>query len=349
MSGKKVPMKQKKALTWAIILWLSAPLTMAAAAADGSQSVTTKQVVVQSSQAEENAKWESQQVQIITAKEIEEKQAKSVEDVIFNQTGVSKTVDAMGRTGVSIRGAEPRHTLILIDGQPVMGDLAKYSGAMDEVMRLGTENVDHIEVIQGAASAKYGSDAIGGVINIITKKASATPQLQVNAESMRAKGDKGLAPYSNLFLRADSGQIGKLRLGVYGSKRDIMPVYASEKPRRTWIIENKDMANFEPNALRYHGTADTIGMVGTYDINENNSFHWNVERYTEDLLRHVKHTDSDMEPQQIFKRRADRNTYNFGWTGRQDRLECRNELFPYEGRRCFPHQLLWPVVLRGQE
>lgn len=321
MSGKKVPMKQKKALTWAIILWLSAPLTMAAAAADGSQSVTTKQVVVQSSQAEENAKWESQQVQIITAKEIEEKQAKSVEDVIFNQTGVSKTVDAMGRTGVSIRGAEPRHTLILIDGQPVMGDLAKYSGAMDEVMRLGTENVDHIEVIQGAASAKYGSDAIGGVINIITKKASATPQLQVNAESMRAKGDKGLAPYTNLFLRADSGQIGKLRLGVYGSKRDIMPVYASEKPRRTWIIENKDMANFEPNALRYHGTADTIGMVGTYDINENNSLHWNVERYTEDLLRHVKHTDSDMEPQQIFKRRADRNTYNLGWTGRAGRTD----------------------------
>ena len=59
------------------------------------------------------------------------------------------------------------------------------------------------------------------------------------------------------------------------------------------------MGNFEPNALRYHGTADTIGMVGTYDINENNSLHWNVERYTEDLLRHVKHTDSDMEPQQI--------------------------------------------------
>ena len=234
--GKEGCMKQKKALTWAIILWLSAPLTMAADAADGSQSVTTKQVVVQSSQAEENAKWESQQVQIITAKEIEEKQAKSVEDVIFNQTGVSKTVDAMGRTGVSIRGAEPRHTLILIDGQPVMGDLAKYSGAMDEVMRLGTENVDHIEVIQGAASAKYGSDAIGGVINIITKKASDTPQIQFNAESMRAKGDKGLAPYTNLFLRADSGQIGKLRLGVYGSKRDIMPVYASEKPRRTWII-----------------------------------------------------------------------------------------------------------------
>lgn len=106
MSGKKVPMKQKKALTWAIILWLSAPLTMAAAAADGSQSVTTKQVVVQSSQAEENAKWESQQVQIITAKEIEEKQAKSVEDVIFNQTGVS-----MPWGGPACRSAVPSRVI----------------------------------------------------------------------------------------------------------------------------------------------------------------------------------------------------------------------------------------------
>ena len=43
-----------------------------------------------------------------------------------------------------------------------MGDFAKYSGTGDELQRLGTENVDHIEIIQGAASAKYGSDAIGG-------------------------------------------------------------------------------------------------------------------------------------------------------------------------------------------
>ena len=77
----------------------------------------------------------------------------------------------MGRVGVSIRGADPRHTLILVDGQPVMGDLANIKVLVMNYKRLGTENVERIEIIQGAASAKYGSDAIGGVINVITNKA----------------------------------------------------------------------------------------------------------------------------------------------------------------------------------
>ena len=46
---------------------------------------------------------------------------------------MTRNIDAMGRVTVSIRGAEPRHTLILIDGQPVLGDFAKYSGAGDEL------------------------------------------------------------------------------------------------------------------------------------------------------------------------------------------------------------------------
>ena len=57
----------------------------------------------------------------------------------------------MGRVGVSIRGAEPRHTLILVDGQPVLGDFAKVPRCRgDELQRLGTENVERIEIIQGA-------------------------------------------------------------------------------------------------------------------------------------------------------------------------------------------------------
>ena len=317
--------RQSIALTCAVLSALALPAMAADNPQGGGNSVTTKDVVVEANRAKEAAKWESQQTTIITAEDIEKKQAKSVEDIIFSETGVSRTVDSMGRVGISIRGAEARHTLILVDGQPVLGDLAKYQGAADEVMRLGTENVDHIEIIQGAASAKYGSDAIGGVVNIITKKAKKDKSVQFNVEGSRTKGDGGL-PYTNVFLRADTGEMGKLRLGLSGSKRDIMPVYASVARSESGMSFDYKDRNFKPKALRYYGEANTIGLVGTYDFNDKNKLNFRFDRYTEDLIRDVKHSDSDLEPQQHFKREADRDSYNLGWEGRAGASDWNVEL-----------------------
>ena len=304
--------KRYLVLSSAVALWLNAPLMVMA----DNASVTTDVVHVRGTWAEEEAKLNPQQVQIITKKEIEKKQAKSVEDIIFTQTGVSRTVDAMGRVGVSIRGAEARHTLILVDGQPVLGDFDKYSGAADEVQRLGAENVERIEVIQGAASAKYGSDAIGGVVNIITKKALKKPTLQLNAEGMRRKSDGDVFPFQNFYIRADSGQMGKLKVGLSGSKRDLMPVLASVKRRASGMAFDYAKHNFKPNVLRYYGDASDIGLVATYEANKNNKIEMRLNRYTEDLVRDIKHSDSDLEPQQHFKRTAGRNTINLAWNSK---------------------------------
>ena len=276
-------------------------------------------VYVTANRAQEEAKYNSQQVQIITKKDIEAKQAKSAEDIVFSETGVSRTVDAMGRVGVSIRGAEPRHTLILVDGQPVMGDLAKYQGAGDELQRLGTENLDHIEIVQGAASAKYGSDAMGGVINVITNKPRNKAGLQFNFEGIREKGNSDILPFNNVFVRADSGKIGKVKVNIFGSKRDIMPIYASESPRQSALGADDTVDHgFLKNSLRYYGTNANVGVASIIDVKDNQTISMKLDRYREDLERYVKNSDSFMVPQMHYKRDLNRNTMNLTYEGRDD-------------------------------
>ena len=312
--------KQQKyfMLSCAIATWIALPCLMYSNSVQAEGSV-----YVTADRAHEEAKYNSQQVSIITKKDIEQKQAKSVEDIIFTESGVSKTVDSMGRVGVSIRGAEARHTLILVDGQAVLGDLAKFSGAADEVMRLGTENVERIEIVQGSASAKYGSDAIGGVVNIITKKAAKKPTIQINGEGSRAKGGETGYGNTNFFLRADSGQMGKVRVAISGSKRDILPVYATKERRDTG---DKLEGDFKPNALRFYGDTSDIGFNGIYDINKEHNIQVRLNRYTEDLQRDVKNSTSPMEPQRHFKRDSNRNTLNMIWNGRGGASDWKLEL-----------------------
>ena len=303
--------KTKSALTCAVLLHLMIPYH-AVYAHEGTHqegAYTTRDIQVETDAAKEEAKYESQSTTIITAEDIAKKQAKSVEDIIFDETGMTRNIDAMGRVTVSIRGAEPRHTLILIDGQPVMGDLSKYAGAGDELQRLGTENVARIEIIRGAASAKYGADAIGGVVNVITKEAAKKAGMQVNIEGRRTKGDGDLFPYANFFLRADSGQVGKFRVSAYGGRRDIMPIYS----QRSFDI---DRGGTIRNSLRYYGDIKNIGLTAAYDIAKDHSLSFSLDRVSEEMKRYVKRSNSFIEPVQNFKRELDRDNYRLSYTGR---------------------------------
>ncbi|ERT60497.1 TonB-dependent receptor domain-containing protein, partial [Megasphaera vaginalis (ex Srinivasan et al. 2021)] len=140
--------------------------------------------------------------------------------------------------------------------------------------------------------------------------------MQVNVEGRRVRGDGDLLPYPSFFLRADSGQIGKMRFTAYGGKRDIMPIYDNAGLHLLpESIITADLGTYK-NSLRYFGTAANVGVSAEYDLDENNTLGLHADHYKEDLKRDIKHTNIIFEPYQKFKRTADRNTYGLSWKGK---------------------------------
>lgn len=103
-------------------------------------------------------------VQIISQKTIQQAGSLRLSDILAEQTGLFMT-NGFG-TGVSMQGLNPDYTLILIDGEPLIG---RMSGVLD-LKRIAVGNIKQIEVVRGPSSSLYGSEAMAGVINIITDK-----------------------------------------------------------------------------------------------------------------------------------------------------------------------------------
>ena len=104
-------------------------------------------------------------VQLIAKTEIKAINAIRLTDLLAEQTGITTVPDFGGGEGLQMQGFDSEHILILIDGMPVIG---RSAGTLD-LNRITTGNVARIEVVKGASSSLYGSDALGGVVNIITE------------------------------------------------------------------------------------------------------------------------------------------------------------------------------------
>ncbi|MBM3074633.1 TonB-dependent vitamin B12 receptor BtuB [Lelliottia sp. RWM.1] len=129
---------------------------------------------------------------VVTREDIERWQAKSVVEVMSRLPGVD--IAQSGGMGANastfIRGTESRHVLVLIDGIPLNN--AGISNAAD-LSQIPTSLIQRIEYIRGPRSALYGSDAIGGVINIITGRD------KPGAEISAGVGSKGYQSYDGSF------------------------------------------------------------------------------------------------------------------------------------------------------
>ena len=103
---------------------------------------------------------------IITSEAIAKSGVTRLNEILNEQTGIILIPDQSGFEGIQMQGLDAAYTMILIDGVPLVG---RNSGVLD-LSRVSVGNIERIEIVKGASSALYGSEAMGGVINVITKK-----------------------------------------------------------------------------------------------------------------------------------------------------------------------------------
>ena len=173
------------------------------------------------------------QTRVINAKEIARLDATNVQDLLQQELpGVEFTYAMNQQTHLNFSGFGGQGVLFLVDGERLAGE------TMDDVdfTRLSMDNVERIEIVKGAASALYGSNATGGVINIITKKSQKPVTLNVNARyakhnEQRYGGTFGLngKHWNNMFtvnfnrmdnydVHSASNPVTRIISTVYGDK-----------------------------------------------------------------------------------------------------------------------------------
>lgn len=126
-------------------------------------------VVVTATKSERKLSNVTVPVSVINARQIQQTGALRITDILKEQPGITMT-SGFG-AGVQLQGLNPDYTIILINGEPLVGRTA---GVLD-LNRVALGNIKKIEIVKGPSSSLYGSEAMAGVINIITDASTSIP------------------------------------------------------------------------------------------------------------------------------------------------------------------------------
>ncbi len=191
-----------KVLWLLVFLFSLANILLLSQTAMGAE-VELGQVVVTATRTEVEISDSPQPISVITKEEIMNTPDRTIPEVIQRAAGVLITNNGpLGSlTSANIRGSEAEQVLIMIDGRRIND---AQNGQFDlSALPLTKDEIERIEVLRGGASALYGSDAMGGVINIITKSPPKEPYARVSSSF----GRFGTQEYS-LSTRWKPGSLG---------------------------------------------------------------------------------------------------------------------------------------------
>ncbi len=128
--------------------------------------VGLEEVVVTGQYEPKKADQSIYRIDVINSRTLTERGVTNLAEALSNETGIRLVVDPSTGTSIEMQGMGGENVKYLIDGVPIVG---RVNGDID-LSQINMENVDHIEIVQGPMSVVYGTSALAGVINIITKQ-----------------------------------------------------------------------------------------------------------------------------------------------------------------------------------
>jgi outer membrane receptor for ferrienterochelin and colicins len=259
-------------------------------------SIDLNAVVVTGTRTEKNLANTPILTQSINIKELQNKDANNITDALeFTVPGLEFNSQAQGKS-ISLQGIDPQYMLFMVDGERLAGDTY---GDID-YSRINMADVERIEVVKGAGSTLYGSNALGGVVNIITKNPSKPFAMgasarfsEYNTQNYQFNTGSKFGKFSNQFsLVYDKTDGYDLIEGdSYRTQEREDAVVFNERikyiPTESLIFEantsfmNKNRDNSSPDLYDRRNKDFTYGAKGTYFLNSKNniSLSWNSDKY----------------------------------------------------------------------
>lgn len=218
-----------------------------------------KDTVVTATMSEHETRTAPASVTVVTRDQIEKSNASNLLDVVRGSPGITLSPRQVGgRKTLALRGLEGKHTLTLIDGRRIAptDDVVGHSDY--QYGWLPVSAIERVEIIRGPMSTLYGSEALGGVVNLITRqpKDKWIGSLMLTGDEL-LEGEGGDGYRASAFVAGPLGERVSLRLNAASSARDPIP---DRKDARYSEIEGSETDGFGIGGIVKVSDAQTIDL-----------------------------------------------------------------------------------------
>lgn len=193
------------------------------------------QIVITATQGERNKRDAPASISVIDGEGLRQRPVNDLSDALAGVPGVTIDGVGLGNRGVGLRGMDTDHTLVLVDGARISTSASAVAHSDYEHGWIPAAAIDRVEVVRGPMSSLYGSEALGGVVNIITRRPGGSwgGSVTANGTAPREGGDQ------RSFSAYAAGPVvpGSVGLSLWAEHRRRDAINSKQDPRRTELGE----------------------------------------------------------------------------------------------------------------